>query len=69
MVLGRWLVTAKVRGMQGQRKILRAFVIVILPVIGAVIVYGSSSGTEEMIGLALILFALVLIATWFWQPW
>ena len=55
--------------MQGLRKILRALAIVIFPVIGAVMVYGSTSGMETAIGSALILFALGLIATWFWQPW
>jgi hypothetical protein len=55
--------------MQGLSKILRALAIVILPVIGAVIIYGSSSGMETTVGLGLIFFALGLIATWFWQPW
>jgi hypothetical protein len=55
--------------MQGLRKLLRALAIVIFPMIGAVIVYGSTSGTETAIGWAFILFALGLIATWFWQPW
>jgi hypothetical protein len=55
--------------MQGLRKILRALAVVIFPVIGAVIVYGSSSGMETAIGWAFILFALGQIATWFWQPW
>ena len=54
--------------MQGLRKILRALAIVILPVVGMMIVYGSSSGLETAMGLALILLALGLIATWFWQP-
>ena len=55
--------------MQGLRKIVRALAIVILPMVGAAIVYGSSSGLETAIGLCLILLALGLIATWFWQPW
>ena len=55
--------------MQGLRKILRVLAIVIFPVIGAVIIYGSTSGMETAIGAALILFALGLIATWFRQPW
>jgi FtsH-binding integral membrane protein len=55
--------------MQGLRKILRALAIVILPVIGTAVIYGSSSGLETTIGLAFILLALGLIATWFWQPW
>ena len=54
--------------MQGLRKILQALAIVILPVIGAGVIYGSSSGLETAVGLGLILFALGLIATWFWQP-
>jgi hypothetical protein len=55
--------------MQGLRKILRALAIVIFPVIGAVIIYCSTSGMETAIGWAFILFALGLIATWFRQPW
>ena len=55
--------------MQGVRKILRALAIVILPVVGTAIILGSSSGLETAIGCALILLALGLIATWFWQPW
>jgi FtsH-binding integral membrane protein len=55
--------------MQGVRKILRALAIVVLPVVGTVVIFGSSSGMETAIGWALILLALGLIATWFWQPW
>jgi hypothetical protein len=55
--------------MQGVRKILRALAIVLLPVVGTVILCGSASGVETGIGVVLILFALGLIATWFWQPW
>lgn len=52
--------------MQGLRKILRALAIVIFPVVGAVIVYGGTSGMETVLGLFLILVAFGLIATWFW---
>ena len=55
--------------MQGLRKIVRALAIVILPMVGAAIVYSSSSGLETVIGVFLIILALGLIATWFWQPW
>jgi hypothetical protein len=55
--------------MQGLRKIFRVLAIVILPVIGAGIIYGSSSGMETVVGLGLIIFSLGMIATWFWQPW
>jgi hypothetical protein len=55
--------------MQGLRKILRALAIVLLPVVGAVILCGGTSGVETAIGVVLILLALGLIATWFWQPW
>lgn len=55
--------------MQGLRKIVRALAIVVFPMIGAVIVYGSTSGMETAIDWAFMLFALDLIATWFWQPW
>jgi hypothetical protein len=54
--------------MQGLRKILRAFAIVILPIVGALVLYGSSSPVEIGIGTFLILFSFGLIATWFWQP-
>jgi hypothetical protein len=54
------------RRMQGLKKILRALGIVIFPVAGAVIVYGSSSAMETLLGLFLILVASGLIATWFW---
>ena len=57
------------RAMQGLRKILRALAIVLLPVVGALVLYASASGVETAIGVVLILFALGLIATWFWQPW
>jgi hypothetical protein len=52
--------------MQGLRKILRALAMVLLPMVGALIIYGSSSGLETAIGLVLILFALGLVTTWFW---
>jgi hypothetical protein len=52
--------------MQGLRKILRALAIVLLPMVGTLIFYGSSSGLETAIGLVLILFAFGLVATWFW---
>ena len=57
------------RPMQGLREILRALAIVLLAVAGTGILYGSANGLETAIGLALIQFALGLIATWFWQPW
>jgi hypothetical protein len=41
--------------MQGLRKILRALAIVLLPMVGTLIIYGSSSGLETAIGLVLIL--------------
>ena len=52
--------------MQGLRKILRALAIVLLPMVGMLIIFGSSSGLETAIGFVLILFALGLVATWFW---
>jgi len=52
--------------MRGLRKILRALAIVLLPVVGTLIIYGSSSGLETAIGLVLIFFAFGLVATWFW---
>jgi hypothetical protein len=39
---------------------------VLLPMVGTLIIYGSSSGLETAIGLVLILFAFGLVATWFW---
>jgi len=55
--------------MQGIRKILRAIAIVVLPMLGAVVLYGTSSDAETVLGWFLILVALGLIATWFWKPW
>jgi hypothetical protein len=55
-------------GMQGLRKLLRALAIVVLPLVAALIFSRASSGTEMVVGALLILFALGLIATWFWQP-
>jgi hypothetical protein len=52
--------------MQGVRKLLRAAAIVILPVVGILIVLGSSDAVEAGLGIFLILFAIGLIATWFW---
>ena len=52
--------------MRGLRKILRALAIVLLPMVGTLIIYGSSSGLETAIGLVLILFAFGLVAKWFW---
>jgi hypothetical protein len=54
--------------MQGLRKLLRALAIVVLPLAAALIFSRASSGTEMVVGALLILFALGLIATWFWQP-
>jgi hypothetical protein len=51
---------------QGLRKIARALAIIVLPVVGSLVLYQSSSGIEVAIGVALIAFALGLIATWFW---
>jgi hypothetical protein len=53
----------------GCAQILRTLAIVVLPVVGTVVIFGSSSGMETAIGCALILLALGLVATWFWQPW
>jgi hypothetical protein len=53
----------------GSGEILRALAIVLRPVVGTVILYGSSSGMETAVGVAVIFFALGLIATWFRQPW
>ena len=52
--------------MQGLRKIFRAIAILVLPIVGALIVYGSSNGFEMGLGLFLMLVALGLVATWFW---
>jgi hypothetical protein len=53
---------------QGLRKIVRAAAIVALPVVGSVVLYESTSGIETLVGVGLIVFALGLVATWFWQP-
>ncbi len=52
--------------MQGLRKIARAAAIVALPIVGGLVLYQSTSGTEVAIGVALIVFGLGLVATWFW---
>ena len=54
--------------MQGLRKLLRALAIVVLPLVAALIFSRASSGTEMAFAALLILFAIGLIATWFWQP-
>jgi hypothetical protein len=54
--------------MQGLRKLLRALAILILPIVGAAVLYGSSSPIEVALGIFLILCSFGLIATWFWQP-
>jgi hypothetical protein len=44
----------------------RALAIVGLPVVGGLVLYQSTSGSEVLIGVALFLFAVCLIGTWFW---
>jgi len=58
---------------QGVRKILRAFAIVVLPVVATVIIFGSSSGVETAIGWALnslaaavAAFLLGNVLRWLW---
>ena len=52
----------------GLRKLLRAAAILILPVVGIVFLYESTSNIETLVGVGLIAFAMGLVATWFWQP-
>jgi cytochrome c biogenesis protein CcdA len=54
--------------MQGLRKLLRALLILTLPIVAALVFAQASTGTEVAVGALLIAFALGLIATWFWQP-
>ena len=54
--------------MLGLRKLLRAAAILILPVVGIVFLYESTSNIETLVGVGLIAFAMGLVATWFWQP-
>jgi hypothetical protein len=54
--------------MQGLRKLLRALAIVILPLVGTLVLSRASTAMEMAFGALLILFAVGLIATWFWQP-
>jgi hypothetical protein len=49
--------------LQALRKIGRALAIVGLPVVGALVLYQSTSGSEVLIGVALFVFAVGLIAT------
>jgi hypothetical protein len=55
--------------MQGLKKIGRAVGIVILPMIGAVIMYNSSDAVETVLGAFLIASGFGLLATWFWRLW
>jgi hypothetical protein len=55
--------------MQGLRKIARAAAIVVLPIVGSFLLYQSTSTIEVLVGVGLMVFALGLVATWFWQPW
>jgi hypothetical protein len=54
--------------MLGLRKLLRALLIVILPVVAVLVFAQASTRSEFVLGALLIAFALGLIATWFWQP-
>lgn len=54
--------------MQGLRKILRALAIVLLPMVGTLIIYGSSSGLETAMGLVLILLLSVSSQHGFGSP-
>ncbi len=54
--------------MLGLRKLLRALLIVILPMVAVRVFAQASTGSEFALGALLVAFAFGLIATWFWQP-
>ena len=53
--------------MSGLRKLLRALAILVLPLLGMLVLFRGTGWLEMLFGVLLIVFALGLIATWFWQ--
>ena len=53
--------------MSGLRKLLRALAILVLPLLGMLVLFRGTGRLEMLFGVLLIVFALGLIATWFWQ--
>jgi hypothetical protein len=53
--------------MSGLRKLLRALAILFLPLLGMLVLLRGGGQLEMLFGGLLIVFAVGLIATWFWQ--
>jgi hypothetical protein len=53
--------------MSGLRKLLRALAILFLPLLGMLVLFRGGGRLEMLFGGLLIVFAVGLIATWFWQ--
>jgi hypothetical protein len=53
--------------MSGLRKLLRALAILVLPLLGMLVLLRGTGRLEMLFGVLLIVFAMGLIATWFWQ--
>jgi hypothetical protein len=54
--------------MSGLRKLLRAFAVLVLPLLGTLVLFGGAGRLAMVFGVLMIVFAVGLIATWFWQP-
>jgi hypothetical protein len=53
--------------MSGLRKLLRALAILVLPLLAMLVLFRGAGRLEMLFGVLLIVFAVGLIATWFWQ--
>jgi hypothetical protein len=62
-------IAGELRGtaMSGLRKLLRALAILFLPLLGTLVLFGGAGRLAMVLGVLLIVFAVGLIATWFWQ--
>jgi hypothetical protein len=54
--------------MSGLRKLLRALAVLVLPLLGTLVLFRGTGRLAMVFGVLLIVFAVGLIATWFWQP-
>jgi hypothetical protein len=63
-------IAGQLRGtaMSGLRKLLRALAVLSLPLLGTLVLFGGAGRLAMVLGVLLIVFAVGLIATWFWQP-
>ena len=53
--------------MSGLRKLLRALAVLILPLLATFVLFRGAGRLAVVIGVLLIVFAVGLVATWFWQ--